>query len=224
MTRAVITAAAICLLITAQVRAQVGVGVGVGGGYGVPFYGGGYHASTAAEGYATGMGNLVSAAGSYNLQTSQAAINLETARSQNLDNRLKGTQTYFEMQKINTAARKSTESPYMSSEDSWRYASMSAPKRLSATQLDPVTGKIYWPLVLRDPRYSDYCKQLDQLFVMRENSHGGIGYETYQQVEGLIKSFMADLQKNINDYDADAYLKARSFIESLGYEAKLPAV
>jgi len=128
------------------------------------------------------------------------------------------------MQKINTAARKATESPYMSSEDSWRYASMSAPKRLSATQLDPVTGRIYWPLVLRDQRYSDYCKQLDQLFVMRENSHGGIGYDTYKKIEALTKSLMAELQKNINEYDANEYLKARSFIDSLGYEAQLPAV
>jgi hypothetical protein len=222
MTRAVIATTAVVLLVFARANAQVGVGGGYG--YGVPYYGGGYHASTAAEGYANGMANVVSAAGSYNLQTSQAAINLESARSQNLDNRLKGTQTYFEMQKINTAARKATESPYMSSEDSWRYASMAAPKRLSATQLDPVTGRIYWPIALQDPRYGDYCKQLDQLFAQREASHGGIGYETYRQVEQLIKSFMVDLQKNINDYAPNDYLRARSFIESLGYEAKLPAV
>src|SRR6516164_7989583 len=70
--------------------------------YGV--YGGG-HASTAAEGYANGVGNIMQSAGMYNLQTSQAAINVEQARSMNIDNNLKGTQTYFEMRKINTAAR-----------------------------------------------------------------------------------------------------------------------
>jgi hypothetical protein len=224
MTRAVILTAVFCLLIASQVRAQVGVGVGGGYGYGMPFYGGGYHASTAAEGAATGMANLVSAAGSYNLQTSQAAINVETARSQNLDNRLKGTQTYFEMRKINTAQRRATESPYMSSEDSWRYASMSAPKRLTATQLDPVTGRIYWPAALQDPRYSDFRKQLDELFAVREAQHGGIGYEKYQDTERLVKALLAELQKNINDYSSAEYLRARSFIESLGYEAKLPAV
>src|SRR6266496_1264631 len=66
--------------------------------YGV--YGGG-HASTAAEGYANGVGNVMQSAGMYNLQTSEAAINAEQARSMNIDNNLKGTQTYFEMRKIN---------------------------------------------------------------------------------------------------------------------------
>ena len=67
---------------------------------------GGGHASTAAEGYANGM-STHSIGRLYNLQTSQAAINAEQARSMNLDNRLKGTQTYFEMRKVNTASRKS---------------------------------------------------------------------------------------------------------------------
>src|SRR5262249_12952924 len=139
--------------------------------YGV--YGGG-HASTAAEGYANGVGNVMQSAGIYNLQTSEAAINVEQARSMNIDNNLKGTQTYFEMRKINTAARKAEAPPGLTTEDSWRIAQSNLPKRMSAMELDPVTGKIYWPMMLQAPQFEPYRTQLDKLFLQRETAHGSI--------------------------------------------------
>jgi hypothetical protein len=215
------TGAVVLALSAAAAHAQ---GIAVSAAYGMPFYGGGGHASTAAEGYANGMAAMVQSAGSYNLNTSQAAINLETARSQNLDNNLKGTQTYFEMRNINTAQRKSEDGRTMSSEEAWRYASMAVPKRLTAAQLDPVTGRIYWPLLLQDPRYETFRKDLEKLFVLRETSHGGIGYDTYMQIQQTIDGFLAALQKNIGEYPSGDYIRAKNFIDSLGYEAKLPAV
>jgi hypothetical protein len=185
---------------------------------------GGGHASTAAEGYANGMSNIIQSAGSYNLQTSQAAINVEQARSMNLDNRLKGTQTYFEMRKVNTASRKAEEGSGMSTEDSWRYAQMYVPKRPMPTQLDPVSGKIYWPTMLRDPRYDDYRNKIDQFFVQREVSHGGIGYETYTQIVQVTNSLLDALKKNIDLYNNGDYVRLKNFVESLAYEAKFPAV
>jgi hypothetical protein len=216
-----LTTGAMVLALSAAAHAQ---GIAVSAAYGMPFYGGGGHASTAAEGYANGMAAMVQSAGSYNLNTSQAAINLETARSQNLDNNLKGTQTYFEMRNINTAQRKSEDGRTMSSEEAWRYASMAVPKRLAATQLDPVTGRIYWPLLLQDPRYAEFRNNLEKLFVLRETSHGGIGYDTYMQIQQVINAFSAALQKNITEYPSGDYIRAKNFIDSLGYEAKLPAV
>ncbi len=201
-------------------RAQ---GVAVSAAYGAPYYGG-YHASTAGESYANGMAAMVQSAGSFNLNTSQAAINMETARSQALDNDLKGTQTYFEMRKINTASRKAEEGRGMTSEEAWRYAGMAVPKRLTATQLDPVTGRIYWSLLLQDPRYDKFRQELDKLFVLRETSHGGIGYETYMQIQQIVDAFQAALQKNITEYPSGDYIKAKNFLDSLAYESKLPAV
>ena len=201
-------------------RAQVVVGNGFSP-YAV--YGGG-HASTAAEGYANGMSNIIQSAGSFNLQTSQAAINAEQARSMNLDNRLKGTQTYFEMRRVNTDARKAEQSPGMSTEDSWRYAQMYVPKRPSPAQLDPVSGKIYWPMMLRDPRYDDYRSKIDQLFMQREVAHGGIGYEMYTQIVQVTNSLLDTLKKNIDLYNNGDYVRLKNFVESLAYEAKFPAV
>jgi hypothetical protein len=222
MTRAV-SALAVVFLATLVAEAQAQVAPYAYGYSPYGYYGGG-HASTAAEGYANGMSNIIQSAGSYNLQTSQAAINVEQARSMDLDNRLKGTQTYFEMRKINTASRKSEESPGLSTEDSWRYAQMYVPKRPTPTQLDPVTGKIYWPVMLRDGRYDGYRKKIDDLFVQREASHGGIGYETYTQIVEVTNGLLDSLKKNIDLYNNSDYVKLKSFVESLAYEAKFPAV
>jgi hypothetical protein len=189
--------------------------------YGV--YGGG-HASTAAEGYANGVGNIMQSAGIYNLQTSQAAINVEQARSMNIDNNLKGTQTYFEMRKINTDSRKAEEIPGLTTEDSWRVAQANLPKRMSALQLDPVTGRIYWPTFLQAPQYEPYRAKLDKLFVQRETAHGGIGYDTFTQIQDITTAMLADLKKSINDYKSGDYISMKNFIESLAYEARFPAV
>ncbi len=72
-----------------------------GGGAPYPVY---YHSSTAAEGAARGMADVIRSAGDYNLRTSEAARNVEEARSRNLDNRLKSTQTFFEMRRVNREA------------------------------------------------------------------------------------------------------------------------
>jgi hypothetical protein len=202
------------------------VGQAVGNAYN-PYgnYGGyGGHASTAAEGYYNGIGNVIQSAGSYNLQTSQAAINAEQARTMNINNRLLGTQTYFEMRKVNQAATKAEQLPGLTTEDTWRIAQANMPKRMTQMQLDPVTGKIYWPMELQSPQFEQYRKSLDNLFVKREASHGGIGYETFTQIQDITNAMLADLDKNIAKYATGDYVKMKNFIESLQYEAKFPAV
>ncbi|HEY2760605.1 MAG TPA: hypothetical protein VGI75_07670 [Pirellulales bacterium] len=202
------------------------VGQAVGNAYNPYGYYGGYggHASTAAEGYYNGIGNVIQSAGSYNLQTSQAAINVEQARKMNIDNRLLGTQTYFEMRKVNQAATKAEQLPGLTTEDTWRIAQANMPKRMTQMQLDPVTGRIYWPMELQAPQFGQYRKSLDKLFVQRETAHGGIGYDTYTQIQDIANSMLADLDKNIAKYPTGDYVKMKNFIESLAYEAKFPAV
>ncbi|HZZ29087.1 MAG TPA: hypothetical protein VFE46_13900 [Pirellulales bacterium] len=191
--------------------------------YPYPYYNGG-GASTVGQSYAMGMADLVRAAGDRNLNNSQASINYEQADSMDLDNQMKGEQTYFEMRKMNRSYRKAEESPGLTSEDSWRYAQMFSPKRLTSTQLDPVTGKIYWPMFFQDPRYTKYCDELNNLFVQREASHGGIGYQSYLEIQKITDTLKAELQKNINLYQPNDYISMKNFVESLAYEAKLPAV
>jgi len=171
----------------------------------------------------SGPANLIQAAGYYNLSTSQAAINYETARSMELDNQLKYTQTFFEKRRVNTVARKAEEIPGLTTEDSCRIAQANLPKRLTALELDPVTGKIDWPMTLQDPRYANYRNQIDRFFVLRETSHGRTSYENYMQNQQVIQSFLADLRNNLDAYRSGDYVVAKNFLSSLEFEAKSPA-
>ena len=78
---------------------QTNVG-GWGGGWG-----GGMHASTAEQGAMMGMADMMQAAGSRNLMNSQALGFVEDAQRKNIDNRMYGTEAYFQMQKTNREAR-----------------------------------------------------------------------------------------------------------------------
>jgi hypothetical protein len=191
-------------------------------GYGAPYT----SASTVGQSYAMGMADLVQSAGQANLSNSEASKNYQQAESMNLDNQLKGTQTYFEMRKMNTAYRKEESQQFkgLSTEDSWRVAQESMPKRLRSTELDPVTGKIYWPMLFQDPRYQNLRQNLDRLFVERETEHGGISYDNYMQIQQATNTLLAELKKNIDKYQPDDYIKMKGFIESLAYESTLPAV
>ena len=79
-------------------------------------------------------------------------------------------------------------------------------------------------MMLQAPQFEQFRKQLDQLFVQRETAHGGIGYETFTQIQDITTALLADLKKSINDYKSGDYIKMKNFIESLAYEARFPAV
>ncbi len=188
-----------------------------GGYWGAP------QAATAQQAAAMGMADVVRAAGSYNLLTSQANINNQTADSMYLDNVLKGAQTYWAMKGDYEIGKQKYATPGLTTEDSWRYAQENLPKRLKANELDPVTGKIYWPAPLMDPRYQAYRDQLDKMFLERETAHGSIGYDLYAQTQQVADGMMAELQKNIAMYPSGDYVKMKNFLQSLAYEARYTA-
>lgn len=187
-----------------------------------PYYG--TQASTAQQAAAMGMSDLVRSAGSYNLQTSQAAINMTQAESQSLSNQLQGAQNYYQMRGMYEDYQRKEKQPGLSSEESWRLAQENLPRRLRPNQLDPVTGRIYWPILLQDPKYDPYRKDVDQLFQERERSHGSSSYDIYVQTQQATKTLLDALKQNLTQYSGGDYMQMKNFIESLAYEAKFPAV
>ena len=85
----------------APARAQY---AGVPGGGGDLWYRPTY-SSTYEEGVQRGYADIVRSQGMANLMNSEAAKKYEEARREYLDNRLKATQTYFEMRRVNQEAR-----------------------------------------------------------------------------------------------------------------------
>jgi len=204
---------AMCLLVVNVAAAQ-------GRGWG---WGRGNYASTAQQAADYGMASMMRAQGYQNLQNSEAAKNYEQAKTLEIDNRKKWTETYFEMRKINRQARAEEAPPKVSHETAIRLSQKMASPRLGATQLDPVTGHIEYPLVLQDSIFEPYRTELDAQFAKRSTSGSGLQFDQWQAIQQTVSKFIEVLKEHIDDYPAGEYGKARVFLNSLANEANFPA-
>lgn len=149
-------------------------------------YDGGYHCSTAGEGYQRGMASRMQAAGERNLSNSQAAINMTEAQSRAIDNRTQATNAYWDRKHIyeeNTAQER-----YERNQLRQKHRASNMLTSISRQDLDPTTGAISWPMVLRDDNYAKYRDPLTELFAKRAR-HGELQTDDYLQAKDLIKDF-----------------------------------
>ncbi len=192
------------------------------GGYGYGW--GGYPGagSTPAGGYLAGMGQAVRAQGQYNLMTSEATVNLEEAAKRDIENRVRWTNAYFEMRRINQAYKDAQKGPKRTSEDWVRMAHDAAPERLASSALDAVTGRIAWPSALQGDAFGEERETLDTLFAERAEAHGAVGAENHGKIRTAVDSALAKLKDRIRDVDTRYYLEARNFLTGLAREADFP--
>src|SRR5262245_58494184 len=210
--RLVLTMRITCLLL-ALVLAATAVGQYPGPyGYG---YGGYGHASTLEEGIQRGAADIIRSQGMAALQNAQAATEFEQARHDYLDNRLKATQTYFEMRKYNDEARRAKDTSPLSMEQYVRIARQQAPDSLVTSQLDPLTGSIGWPVPLKKPEYETLRKKLETLFQQRAS-----GYADYAALSAACAEFLERLKTDLQKFDPNDYVKAKKFLDSLAYAAR----
>ena len=208
------------LLTTAAALLPAPAALAQWGGFG--FNRGGY-ASTAQQGADYGMSEMMRAQGYQNLQNSEAAKNWEEAKTADIQNRLRWTETYFEMRKVNKEKRAEEDGPPVTQEQAIRMAAQKMPARLRSTQLDPATGHIEYPPLLTDDGYKPYREKLDTLFAHRAASGGSMPYSDYQAIQQTVGQFIGALTRRINEYTAGDFGRAKNFLDSLGHEAKLPA-
>jgi len=169
-----------------------------------------------------GTGSITSLpAGVGEFSDGRRAINFETAQSMRLDNRLKETETFFEMRRINRAARALEAGPRVTLEQAVRMARASAPRRLSDLELDPITGDITWPSALTEETYAMEKAAVQNKFHDRS---AGISMDSarFNSVNNSISTLKMLLKDNIDRYVSSHYGKAKSFLDSLLYEFELP--
>ncbi len=184
-----------------------------------PAYGYGGHSSTLEEGVQRGMADIIRSSGYANLQNSEAAKNYEDARSKALDNRIKSTQTYFEMRRLNRQYRDAENGPKPTQEELLRYAAARKPDQLSAADVDPLTGKIEWPKALREPEYAKYTQTLDEMFAYKARQQGDLTYRQQASVSAVTGDLAEELKKNIKIYPPQAYIEAKNFLSGLSAAA-----
>lgn len=178
--------------------------------------------STVGGDIARSQAEFVRAAGEFNLNNSKSMINMQTAKSMEIENRLRWTETFFEMRRVNRTARALEAGPRPTMEQVVRYARMQAPRRLSSLELDPVTGDISWPVVLKDSPYDENRAFLEEQFRMRAKSGGSFDYAQFETVEAAVEHFKANLLANVSKYSGRRYGEARNFLDSLKLEFELP--
>jgi hypothetical protein len=175
----------------------------------------GYHSSTLEEGVQHGFADVVRSQGMANLYNAQAASQFEQARGQYIDNQYKATQTYFEMRRYNTESRRAERSAPLSTEQYVRMARVEAPQVLTNTQLDPLTGTIGWPRPLAGPEYVMFRAQIERLFADRYS-----GYSSFAQIQQAVQAFADQLKADIMKFQANDYVAAKKFLDSLIYAAR----
>jgi hypothetical protein len=164
-----------------------------------------------------GMADMMQAAGARNLMNAQALGFVEDARRKNIDNRMYGTEAYFQMKKTNREARAAMAPPKASQADLERYAKQRAPSRLSPSELDPLTGVITWPAILREDTYKPARDALEELYTQRA-SMGSLTGSQRGEVQQAINALQTDMKKNLPNYVPQDYVQAKKFIEGLNYE------
>lgn len=200
-----------------EVPVQVPMSMPWGGG----MWGFQAHASTAAEGAARGVADVMQAAGAANLMNSAAMINVEQARSQYIDNRLKGTKTYFEMKQYNKDYRKANEKPRPTSEQLFRLAKDATPKKMNPQELDPVTGQISWPEALKTDDFSKSRAELEALYAQRAEASGKLNMEQFTAIRASIAAMRDTLKGKARQLPPQVFTSASAFIRRLEHAAQL---
>lgn len=183
-----------------------------------PGYYGGF-ASTPGEGFAIGMSALVRSAGMFNLTTAEAASRYQDAYKKGLENRAVVQQQYQESLRYYQSKREAARKPPPTSEQLYRWAHERAPKRLSAQELDPLSGEIAWPIVLREEDYASFRETAEAYFKKRAADPAAFTYGDFNRFQEAATECQAELKSHIRDYKANDFIQAKKFIESLAYEA-----
>jgi hypothetical protein len=186
-------------------------------------YYGGYDnsASTPAGSYARGMSDLIRSQGAKNLRDAQAAEEVEEARAKYMENRMQATENYFRMRSMNRAYREDERGPRPTSEELFRLAKLKAPDRLSPSEMDPISGEVNWPMVLRDEMFAPTRIKLDKMFAYWAEHGNQLSIDQYAEMQRSLEQLSAMLVTVVESTPPKPYAEARNFLESIGYELQI---
>ncbi len=170
-----------------------------------------------AEGAALqGMSQVVSAAGQYNLATSAAAINMTQAQSDEMRVRIQSVETFYALRAVGRALRESERGPRPTPEELARRARAGAPRPLDSSQVDPVSGVLFWPLALQDASFETQRVALQE-YVVRWMKYGALDYAEQGQVRENIDAMFDTLKSQIASMSPQDYVECRVYLQSLLY-------
>lgn len=184
-----------------------------------------HHSSTLQEGWQRGRAALIQAWGNYQLSTSQAQIHWEHARALDRENDLRQTaalHAQHEMWRANRQqlreARDARCAEGLKKLAVRRSTVYREAYQLTASQFDPGTGEINWPVVLQDARFQPTRERVDELF----RTHVGYGEPqaaTAAEIKRCIEPLVRALRESVGTVPRDEYVAAQKFLRGLKCEA-----
>lgn len=180
------------------------------------------HSSTFEEGYLRGVAAVAQSAGQANYLNSIAAVNLQEAARRNIENHHLYVQKYIQNQELTRQYRERYRASAPTPEQWQRITEAALPDRLTEDQLDPISGQLTWPHILRTDEYKAYRDRIDQLFSSRTPDNSGDGSPAQRELDTLIDGMKLLLKSNIHTVSLSQYSSAKWFLRSLAYEAQLP--
>ncbi|HEY2251102.1 MAG TPA: hypothetical protein VGH74_08580 [Planctomycetaceae bacterium] len=170
-----------------------------------------YRYGSGAGNYANNMANIIRAQAQANLVNQQA-------RSVAIDNRKKWAQNYFKMKEERQEYdARQKEKHKVSPETLAAVAKSNLPHELGSDALDPVTGHITWPEVLRNSDYAGHRTELEKLFAERVKTSQAAA--TAENIHAVTAELAEQLRRHIADVPAKDYMTGRKFLDSLDYAA-----
>ena len=197
-------------------------GGGYGGGYDTYGYDSPDRATTPLQGIDYGVARILDARAMEMLYGSQAALNLSEVERREMDNWKKWIDTYFDAQRMNRDLRAAQRGRPMTPADYLRLSQMGKPHRLTPSEIDVITGQLTWPLLLQSTEFAPYRSTLEQVFSNRAY-RGALGLDDYVKADRTTQAMMDVLKEQIEEVRPMDYVAARRFLDSLTYEARLPA-
>ena len=104
-----------------------------------------------------------------------------------------------------------------------RVAEAGMAPRIDKDHLDPVTGAINWPMVLKDSVYSAQREETEKAFRSLSGSTKPVDQVEYQRMQDVFAELKNNLKQNVDKYNAGDYGESRTFLDSLNREYDIAA-
>lgn len=179
-----------------------------------------HHASTYQEGVLRGYADLARGYGQYNYLTELARINRQLAIREALTNQTIRVQTHYDKKRIRQQYLDEVAKPPVTRQDVENTAKARAPERLNSYEYEPALGRVFWPTLLQHDIFALNRSEIDAAMAKRTSEDSGLGSDNYQIVKSNTTAMKEVLRQHIRNLDPQEYAAAKSFLNSLNYEAQ----
>jgi len=163
----------------------------------------------------SGMSNLIRSEGQYNRQTSKAMISYEQARTLYIDNQEKLFGARRAIFRARLAARaEDVEYQHAAEARAEAFIASHRAQPLNHRKLNPSTGEIQWPTLLKATDFEESRKNLETLFETRFKT--GDAGETTPKIKRQISEMKDLLHEHVLKLPLEEYSEARQFLDQLG--------